>query len=101
MNTVNVDRYSLVHIAIIYNHFEIIPLLLAKGADYTATTVERRNIAHFTRLKAYPETIKTLTESNLEGLDVLLKDNNGKAPADYLAKRELFGDDEIGVHEAF
>jgi hypothetical protein len=47
------------------------------------------------------ETINTLTDCKLTGLDLSSKDVDGKTPFDYLAEREVFGDSEIGIHEAF
>ena len=101
VNAVDVHRRNSLHLATIHNRFEIIPLLLAKDADHTALTAEGRNIAHFAAQAANSETILTLAESNLEGLDVLLKDNDSKTPVDYLDERDTFGVDEAGVYEAF
>ena len=101
VNVVNVSRFSSTHLAVIYGCCQVIPLLLAKGANYKATTTEGRDLAHLAAQNAYPETIKALAESNLEGLGVLQNDNEGKTPADYHAEREMFGDNEAGIQEAF
>ncbi len=89
------------HIAVTYNHFEIIPLLLAKGVDYMAVNIRGGNIAHMAAISADRKTVETLIQSDLVGLDFSLRDISGKTAAEHLGKREIFGENEIGVQEAF
>ncbi|KAL9043103.1 MAG: hypothetical protein Q9214_003595 [Letrouitia sp. 1 TL-2023] len=89
------------HLAVCFSHYQIIPLLLAHGVVYTAINVYGRNIAHMAAKSADTQTTITLAEAKLSGLDFSIKDKDGKTPADYIAERELFGESEIGVHDAF
>ena len=101
VNAVKNSRMSPILIAVHRNLQDLIPLLLARGADYTAVAVDGTNIAHLAAELAYPETFRILAESNLQGLDVWLKDKGGKTPADRLAERDFFGENETIVQEAF
>ncbi|KAL8726727.1 MAG: hypothetical protein Q9166_006522 [cf. Caloplaca sp. 2 TL-2023] len=94
-------RINSIHFAVCFSHYEILPLLLARGMDYTATDVHLQNIGHMAAISADTRTIKTLAVSRLVGLDLSLKDLKGKTPADYLAEREMFSESEVGIHEAF
>lgn len=89
------------HFAVSCSSHEIIPFLLSRGVNYAALNVHSRNIAHKAAMSADTRTIQTLTEAKLTGLDLSLKDVDGKTPAERLAEREVFGDSEIGIHEAF
>ncbi|MCJ1393431.1 hypothetical protein MMC18_006305 [Xylographa bjoerkii] len=95
------SRNNAIHFAVYYNHHEIIPLLLAKGAQYASTDSEGKNIAHMAAASADTKTMEVLEKANLPGLDIFLRDTNGETPADIIARREIFGDSEFGVHAAF
>ena len=90
-----------IHFAVSCSSHEIIPLLLAHGVTYAALNVHSRNIAHMAAMSADTKTIPTLANAKLNGLDLSLKDGDGKTPAERLAEREVFGEREIGVHDAF
>ncbi|KAI4210775.1 MAG: hypothetical protein LQ351_006357 [Letrouitia transgressa] len=90
-----------IHLAVSFSHHQIIPLLLTRGVVYTALNIYGRNIAHMAAKSADTQTMITLAESKLSGLDFSLKDKDGKTPADHIAEREVFGESEIGVHDAF
>lgn len=102
VNATNISSQdNTIHLAVSFSHYQIIPLLLARGVVYTAINVYGRNIAHMAAKSADTQTTITLAESKLSGLDFSLKDVDGKTPADYIAEREVFGESEIGVHDAF
>ena len=90
-----------IHFAVTYDHHEIIPLLLAKGAQYVSTDSGGKNIVHMAAASAGTKTMEVLENANLAGLDVSLRDRNGDTPADIIARREIFGDSELGIEVAF
>ncbi|KAL8950089.1 MAG: hypothetical protein Q9222_003853 [Ikaeria aurantiellina] len=102
-NACNVSsRESSVHFAVGFNRHDILPLLLRKGADYTATNIRGRSIGHMVARVADARMIKILSSSNLVGLDLSLKDSFGNTPADYLLSRKLMSESEVELlHAAF
>ncbi len=102
---VNIPNHSsqetAIHFAVSFDHFEILPLLLDKGADYTAKNIHGRNILHMAALMGGPKTVATLSKANLMGLDTSLKDDEGKTVYDHLAEREILSDSEVGLHQSF
>ena len=102
VNAANISsRDNSIHFAVSHGHYQIIARLLANDVDYAATNIRGRNIGHMAAMLADTDTINTLAESKLIGLDLSLKDLDGKTPADHLAEREIFAESEIGIHEAF
>ena len=101
VNARNASSRNAISSAVHDDHHEIIPLLLAKGVQYTLTDSEGKNIAHMAAASAGTKTMEVLEKANLAGLDVSLRDRNGETPADIIARREIFGDSELGVHVAF
>ena len=102
VNAVNIScRDNSLHFAVGCSHHHIIPLLLAHNVDFKAINVDGRNIVHMAAISADTATMNTLTESGLHGVDLALRDVEGKTPADYIAEREIFAESEIGLHEAF
>ena len=103
----NIDSENLpsndnaIRIAIWHNHWEIIPLLLSRGANYKTINTNGRNIAHTAAASANTSVFEILANANLEGLDFQSQDKNGKTPSDYLNEREVLIDAELGIHEAF
>ncbi|KAL8707795.1 MAG: hypothetical protein Q9220_007247 [cf. Caloplaca sp. 1 TL-2023] len=95
------SRNNAIYFAVNYSHHEIIPFLLSYGADYKALNVRGKSIAHVAANSADTKTVQTLAESSLTGLDLSLKDIEGRTSTNYLAERQLFSDSEIGLHEAF
>lgn len=101
-NTTNTSsRYNAMHIAVGYDRCAIIPVLLAKGADYTAIARSGRNIAHYAAISAGTQTVQLLAQANLVDLDFDLPDHVGKTPADHIAERVVLQESEEGIHEAF
>lgn len=101
-NAANISsRDNSIHFAVTYGNSHIIPLLLSRGVEYKAVNNRSRNIAHMAAISADTRTIDTLTRSNLTGLDFSLKDEEGKTPAEYIKIREVFGESEGGIFEAF
>jgi len=102
VNARNVSsRDNTIQFAVSYCHHEIIPSFLAHEVDYTIRNIRSRHIAHMAAIFADTETINTLTHCKLTGLDLSLRDVDGKTPADHLSEREAFGESGIGIHEAF
>jgi len=102
---VNTPNYSsqetAIHFAVSFDRFEILPLLLEKGADYTAKNIHGRNILHMAARMGGAKTVTALSNANLMGLDTSSKDDEGKTVYDYLAEREILSDSEVGLHENF
>ena len=95
------SQNNAIHFAVNYDHHEIIPLLLAKGAQYASTDSGGQNIAHMAAASAGTKTMEVLEKANLAGLDIFLRDRNGETPADIIARREIFGNSELDVYVAF
>lgn len=95
------SRNNAIHFDVNFDHYEIIPLLLANGAQYASIDSGGKNIAHMAAASAGTKTMEVLEKANLAGLDVSLRDRNGETPADIIARRDIFGDSELGVHVAF
>ena len=80
---------SVILAAVENNHFEILPMLLERGANYTAIDVEGRNIAHQAARFASKDMMAILARSasRMSRLDVTLIDRKGKSPGDYRRER--------------
>ena len=102
-NFVNINTgQNAMHVAVKYNYHDIAILLLDYGANYTVVTKRySQNLAHLAALHADTRMIKLLNEHQLVKLDFGLRDDNRKLPADHMAERFVFYDEEIGVHDAF
>ena len=101
-NAANISsRDNSIHFAVTYGNFQIIPLLISCGVDYKAVNKRSRNIAHMAAISADTSTIETLTRASLTGLDLSLRDDEGKTPAEYLKIGEIFGEGEDGIFQAF
>ena len=94
-------RETAIHFAVSFDRHDMIPLLLERGADYTALNAAGSSIAHMAARSASTETISVLAESNLVDLDVLLRNKDGKTPADYLSERSTLTESEQGLHAEF
>ncbi len=90
-----------IHFAVRWDRWEIIPLLLEKGADYTALNFSGRNIAHLATQSASTRTMSILAASNLVKLDVSLRDKDGMTPAEYMAQRLICVESEEGLRDEF
>ncbi|KAI4099699.1 MAG: hypothetical protein LQ339_005864 [Xanthoria mediterranea] len=95
------SRDTAMHFAVGFDRHEILPLLLAKGADYIATNIRGRHVGHVAARVASARTIQILGCLNLTGLDLSLKDSYGNTAADYLSSRELSSQSEQGLLAAF
>ena len=93
--------HSAIHNAVLFNRHEIIPLLLERGADYTALGANGKNIAHMAAWAADTKTISMLADSHLVDLDMSLRCKDGKTPADYLSGRSILTESEQGLHAEF
>lgn len=102
---VNIANHSsqetAVHFAVSFDHSEILPMLLDKGADYTARNIHGKSILHMAARTGGAKTVTALSKANLMGLDTSLKDDEGKTVHDYLAEREILSDSEVGLQENF
>lgn len=95
------SRHSAIHLAVLFDHHDAIPLLLERGADYTALDISGMNIAHMAAWAAGTKTISVLAESNLINLDTSLRCKDGKTPSDYLSERNIYTEGEQGLHAEF
>ena len=95
------SRDSAIHFAVQFDHHEILPLLLAKGADYTATNIRGRTIAHLAARTAGSETFIILSEAKLKNLNLSIRDEDGRTAADYLVNRKFENSSGVDLHLAF
>ena len=99
------SRESAIHFAVSFDRHEMLLPLLERGADYTAVNSVGKNIAdmrpHMAACLADTQTVSVLAESNLVKLDVTLRCNHGKTPADYLSERSILVESEQGLHAEF
>ena len=102
---VNISNHSsndaTIHLAVSFDHPEILPLLIDKGADYKARNINGRNILHMAARTGSARIAAALSTIKLAGLDTSLKDVEGKTAHDYLAEREILSDSEVGLYENF
>ena len=94
-------HHSAMHNAVLFNRHELIPLLLERGADYTALGDIGMNIAHMAAWSASTKTISVLADSHLVNLDVSLRCKDGKTPTEYLSERSILTESEQGLHAEF
>ena len=80
-------RETAIHFAVCFNRHDMIPLLLERRADHTALNATGSNIAHMAAWSAGTKTMSVLAKSRVAKLDVLLRNKDGKAPADCVLKR--------------
>ena len=90
-----------IHFAGNFDRPEILPLLLERGADYTAPNYCGRDIGHCAALFAGVDFIDVMVRSNLKKLNIDKPDRDGKTARDYISGRIIMKDQEIGIHEAF
>ena len=95
------SHHSGMHNAVLFNGYELIPLLLEYGADYTAVNARGKNTAHLAAWAAGTKTISVLADSHLVNLDMSLRCQDCKTPADYLSERSILTESEQGLHAEF
>ena len=95
-NTSSRDRP--LHFAVTFNHHEIFQHLIDKGADYTATNIHGRSIAHMAARYGDARTMSIIANADLNDLDLTLRDREGKTAADYLAERDILSEPENNIH---
>ena len=93
------SKDSALHFAAHFNRPEILKMLLAKGADYTALECNRRSLAHCTARTGSPEFVKIMAEAKLERLDLGVEGCVGKTAGSYMDERIVMTDCKVGVHE--
>ena len=102
VNAANVSsKDSVLHIAVAFDHCEIIPKLLQKGADYTFTNRHGKTIAHKAASWGTRYTVELLSKLSLSNLDLSVKDADGKTASDYIAERDVLLESEAGIHDSF
>ena len=102
VNAANVSsKDSVLHIAVAFDHCEIIPKLLQQGADYTFTNNHGKTIAHKAATWGTRYTVELLSKLNLSNLDLSVKDAEGKTASDYIAERDVLLESEAGIHDSF
>ena len=93
--------YSALHLATEYDRHEILTDLLNRGADYSKRTGSGRTILHLAACYSGTKTLSILSKANLEGLDMALRDQNGKTAADYLSERCILVEIEESMRDEF
>ena len=93
--------YSALHFATEYDRSEILTDLLNRGADYKKRTESGRTVLHLAACYSGTKTLSILSKANLEGLDMALRDQNGKTAADYLSKRCILVEIEESMRDEF
>ena len=102
VNATNRSRgYSALHFATEYDRHEILTELLNRGADYTRRTESGRTVLHLAAYYSGNKTLSILSNSNLEGLDKALRDQDGKTAADYLSERCILVDIDESMRDKF
>ncbi|KAI4202608.1 MAG: hypothetical protein LQ348_001487 [Seirophora lacunosa] len=102
LNACNTSSHeSSIHFAVEFDRYDMLPLLLKKGVDYTARNIRGRTIAHMAARVASARTIEVLSCLDLIDLDLSLKDTDGNTAADYLSSRKIVTDMDVGVRKAF
>ena len=89
------------HLAGNFDGPEMLPLLLQRGAYYTAADIHGRDLGHCAALFADVEFIDVMARSNLKKLNLDKRDRDGKTEKNYMNGRIILKDREIGIHEAF
>ena len=80
-----------IHMAVISDVPAVLKLLLASNAKYTRANLFGRTILHYAAGLVCEETIQVLTSHGLQGIDVNIRDSDGKTAKDLLNER---GDDD-------
>lgn len=102
VNAANMSsRDSAIHFAASFDRPKLLPLLLDRGADYTARNKYGRNLGHNAARFAGTEFINVMTRCGIPRLSLDTRDNEGKTAKDYMNERVILTDREIGVQEAF
>ena len=93
--------YTALHFATEFDRHELLIDLLKRGADYTRRTESGRTILHLAACYSGTITLSILSKANLEGLDMALRDRNGKTAADYLSERCILVEIEESTRDEF
>ena len=93
--------YTALHFATEFDRHELLTDLLKRGADYTRRTESGRTILHLAACYSGTKTLSILSKANLEGLDMALRDQNGKTAADYLSERCILVEIEESTRDEF
>ena len=101
VNAANISsRDSAIHFAVAFDRSELLPLLLEKGADYTALKIYGHDLGHAAALFAGTKFIHVMTRCNLRRLSLDVRDKEGTTAKDHMNERIILIDREIGIHEA-
>ncbi len=93
--------YSALHSATQYDRHETLIDLLNRGADYSRRTESGKTVLHLAACYSGTKTLSILSKANLEGLDMALRDHNGKTAADYLSERCILVEIEESMRDKF
>jgi ankyrin repeat protein len=74
--------------AVSSNSNQVLKLLIEKGADYCSQTARLETILHFVAARGNIKTIELLTVATLRGLNVDMKDVDGRTASDLFYSRE-------------
>lgn len=102
---VNISNFSShespIHFVGNFDRPRLLPILLERGADYTAINIHGHDLGHCAARFAGVEFIQIMSQSRLPGLDLDKRDRDGKTAKEYMNERIVLTDREIGIHEAF
>lgn len=102
VNAANISsRDSSIHFSAAFDRSELLPLLLGRGADYTALNIYGHDLGHTAAIFAGAEFFNVMSRYDLHRLSLDVPDKEGKTAKDHMNLRMILTDREIGVHRAF
>ena len=102
VNAVNKSsKDSLLHLTTSFSVAGLFSDLVDKGGDYTVLNKNNRNVCHNAARFGTTELVKVITQANLKGLNLSVRDVEGRTPRDYINEHVILRDSEIGIHRAF
>ena len=102
VNIANISSHEgPIHFAGSFDRPDILPLLVERGANYTAANFRGWDLGHCAALFASVGFVDDMVQLNLKKLNLDKPDQDGKTAKDYMNVRIIMKDQEIGIHEAF
>ena len=102
VNATNLSSgYSALRHAIEYDRHETLTDLLKRGADCSRRTESGKTILHLAACYSGTKTLSILSKANLKGLDMALRDQDGKTAGDYFSERCMPVEVEESMRDKF
>ena len=95
------SRDSALHFAAQYDRTECLKLLLTHEADCSALEWNGQSFIHCAARAGSAELIRVIVDTKPSTLDLAFRDSEGKTPGQWMERRVVRTDCEIGVHEAW